>query len=312
MKTRMMVDYHSIHGNSVKQDIRPHPGKLAQGLRQAARFIDPGVEVVAYGNWPSYPDGGYMDGEFVPSAWAAFEGEGFTMISGPDEEIFGKMTKSIFEAPSTGITELIIVSDNPNLVELSETVRRSGVGIRVWGTSKAPRQVRTHANFVDLQEQDQFGLKVKRGVLIIDWENLYIGITKLGYQLTPNSLIEIVNSYADKQAHIVERWAFADFGALAKVHGQEAYRIQPILELNRITTRYVVSTPGKNSSDMRIASELNSIAEKSRPDVVILVSSDQDFRPVIEDLQKKRCKVIVLGLHGSTSELLSKMHSVQV
>lgn len=312
MKTRMMVDYHSLYASANAQHIRLHSGKLAQGLRQAAKFIDPNTEISVYGDWSYYPDGDNAGNELTMPPWKAFEGEHFKMTSGSHTEISGKMSKDIFEMSNAGVTQLILVSDNPSLIDLCELLHRNGIIVRVWGTSRAPHQARTLPNFVDLQEQEQFGLKVKRGILIIDWENLYIGVSKLGYEMPPNALVEIINNYANKQAHITERWAFADFGALAKVHGQEAYSIQPILELNGITTRYVVSTPGKNSSDMRIASELNTITEKHRPDVVILVSSDQDFRPVIEGLQRKHCKVVVLGIRGSISSMISKMSSIQL
>lgn len=311
MRTLTIVDYDSIYNSCSAQNISPNPAKLAQGIRQSVQLIDPGTELLAFGNWQHYPDVTSIDGEFIPAAWAAFDAEKFSVQTGDKHMIISQIASVIGQQNATN--QLIVVTDDEQLSRIIGTVRqnRPDMTVRVWGTKQAGSALRTLPYFVDLQEQEQFGLKIKRGLLIIDWENLYIGVNKMGYSLQPDMLIEILNSYADKQGQIIERWAFADFGALSKVHGQEGYQAQATLEMNHVSTRYVVSSTGKNSSDMRIVSEINSIVDKTKPDVLVLVSSDQDFRPMIEKM-KRRCQITILAVKGALSMEMSRIPGVRV
>lgn len=314
MATIMIVDHDSITDSLREQGVPANPAQIARWLRGAAELFDPQAEIVAYGTWFRYPEEATADGDVIPSSSAAFASEGFRMqhADSPDE-LDERLDTRINELYNSSYNQVIIVSNNRSIARQADTLHRTqqGMIIRLWGTSAMPAQLRKdYLNFIDIQER--LDLKVKKGVLIVDLENVFISLRKNGYGIPTKALIEILNEFADRQAQIVERLAFADFGALARVHGPEVFEMQRQLEVNHITTRYVVSTAGKSTSDMRIVNELNTLVKKNGFDVVVLVSSDQDFRPSIEALQRQRCKVVVLAMQGATSLALRNMEGVRV
>jgi uncharacterized protein (TIGR00288 family) len=62
-----------------------------------------------------------------------------------------------------------------------------------------------------------------------------------------------------------------------------------------------VST-GKNSTDIALAVDAISLVEAERPDIVVIVSSDSDFAPLVIRLREKGCRVEGIGQKGKTGE----------
>ena len=61
-----------------------------------------------------------------------------------------------------------------------------------------------------------------------------------------------------------------------------------------------VST-GKNSTDIALAVDAIDLVISERPDVVVLVSSDSDFAPLVIRLREKGCRVEGIGQEGKTA-----------
>jgi hypothetical protein len=59
---------------------------------------------------------------------------------------------------------------------------------------------------------------------------------------------------------------------------------------------------GKNSTDIALAVDAMDLAISERPDVIVLVSSDSDFAPLVIRLREKGCRVCGIGQQGKTGE----------
>jgi len=59
---------------------------------------------------------------------------------------------------------------------------------------------------------------------------------------------------------------------------------------------------GKNSTDIALAVDATDLVIAERPDVVVLVSSDSDFAPLVVRLREKGCRVCGIGQQGKTGE----------
>jgi uncharacterized LabA/DUF88 family protein len=59
---------------------------------------------------------------------------------------------------------------------------------------------------------------------------------------------------------------------------------------------------GKNSTDIALAVDAIDLVIAERPDVVVLVSSDSDFAPLVSRLREKGCRVCGIGQQGKTGD----------
>jgi len=59
---------------------------------------------------------------------------------------------------------------------------------------------------------------------------------------------------------------------------------------------------GKNSTDIALAVDAMDLVIAERPDVVVLVSSDSDFAPLVGRLREKGCRVCGIGQRGKTGD----------
>jgi hypothetical protein len=71
----------------------------------------------------------------------------------------------------------------------------------------------------------------------------------------------------------------------------------------RLSMRPIVNvSTGKNSTDIALAVDAIGLAEAERPDLVVIVSSDSDFAPLVIRLREKGCRVEGIGQKGKTGE----------
>lgn len=71
----------------------------------------------------------------------------------------------------------------------------------------------------------------------------------------------------------------------------------------RLLVRPMVNlATGKNSTDIALAVDAMELAISERPHVVVLVSSDSDFAPLVIRLREKGCRVCGIGQQGKTGE----------
>ncbi len=92
-------------------------------------------------------------------------------------------------------------------------------------------------------------------------------------------------------AHVRRAYCTAEL-AVKQMKLFKAHSIRPMVN---------VST-GKNSTDIALAVDAMDLVVSERPDVVVLVSSDSDFAPLVIRLREKGCRVEGIGQEGKTGD----------
>ncbi len=117
-------------------------------------------------------------------------------------------------------------------------------------------------------------------------------------------LIDADNVSADVMEQAVAR-TMTDYGA---VHVRRAYcnaetAVKQQALFKRLWVRPMVNlSAGKNSTDIALAVDAMDLVIAERPDVVVLVSSDSDFAPLVGRLREKGCRVFGIGQRGKTRD----------
>lgn len=117
-------------------------------------------------------------------------------------------------------------------------------------------------------------------------------------------LIDADNVSADVIEQAVQR-TMEDYGAIhvrrAYCNAEMAVNRQALFK--RLSVRPMVNlSAGKNSTDIALSVDAIDLAIAERPDVVVLVSSDSDFAPLVIRLREKGCRVCGIGQQGKTGE----------
>lgn len=117
-------------------------------------------------------------------------------------------------------------------------------------------------------------------------------------------LIDADNVSADVIEQAVQR-TLADQGAIhvrrAYCNAETAMKHQALFK--RLSVRPMVNlASGKNSTDIALAVDAMDLVVAERPDLVVLVSSDSDFAPLVIRLREKGCRVCGIGQQGKTGE----------
>lgn len=117
-------------------------------------------------------------------------------------------------------------------------------------------------------------------------------------------LIDADNVSADVIEQAVQR-TMTEHGALhvrrAYCNAETALKQQGLFK--RLSVRPMVNlASGKNSTDIALAVDAIDLVIAERPDVVVLVSSDSDFAPLVIRLREKGCRVCGIGQQGKTGD----------
>lgn len=117
-------------------------------------------------------------------------------------------------------------------------------------------------------------------------------------------LIDADNVSADVIEQAVQR-TLADQGAIhvrrAYCNAETALKHQALFK--RLSVRPMVNlASGKNSTDIALAVDAMDLVVAERPELVVLVSSDSDFAPLVIRLREKGCRVCGIGQQGKTGE----------
>jgi len=117
-------------------------------------------------------------------------------------------------------------------------------------------------------------------------------------------LIDADNVSADVIEQAVQR-TMDEYGAIhvrrAYCNAEMAVNRQALFK--RLSVRPMVNlSAGKNSTDIALSVDAIDLAIAERPDVVVLVSSDSDFAPLVIRLREKGCRVCGIGQQGKTGE----------
>jgi len=122
----------------------------------------------------------------------------------------------------------------------------------------------------------------KRVMLLIDADNVSADVVDqaVAQVMAAHSAIHVRRAYCTAES------------ALANLKLFKAHSIRPIVNLST----------GKNSTDIALAVDAVDLVVGERPDVVVIVSSDSDFAPLVIKLREKGCRVEGIGQQGKTGE----------
>jgi uncharacterized protein (TIGR00288 family) len=117
-------------------------------------------------------------------------------------------------------------------------------------------------------------------------------------------VIDADNVSADVMEQAIEQ-VRAEHGA---VHVRRAYctaeaAVKHLKLFKSLSIRPIVNvSTGKNCTDIALAVDAVDLVVAERPDVVVIVSSDSDFAPLVMRLREKGCRVQGIGQEGKTGE----------
>ena len=117
-------------------------------------------------------------------------------------------------------------------------------------------------------------------------------------------LIDADNVSADVISQAVEK-VLAEQGA---IHVRRAYCTAESAQKNlalfkRHSIRPIVNlSAGKNSTDIALAVDALDLVLAERPQLVVIISSDSDFAPLVIRLREKGCRVEGIGQQGKTGD----------
>ena len=122
----------------------------------------------------------------------------------------------------------------------------------------------------------------KRVMLLIDADNVSADVIAqaVDHVMAQHAAIHVRRAYCTAES------------ALANLQLFKRHSIRPIVNLST----------GKNSTDISLAVDAVDLVLAERPDVVVIVSSDSDFAPLVIRLREKGCRVEGIGQQGKTGE----------
>ena len=107
-------------------------------------------------------------------------------------------------------------------------------------------------------------------------------------------LIDADNVSVDVMEQAIEL-VLAEYGALhvPRAHCTAESAVKHAKLFKRLSIRPMVNlTLGKNCTDIALAVDAMDLVVAERPEVVVLVSSDSDFAPLVIRLREKGCRVL--------------------
>jgi predicted nuclease of predicted toxin-antitoxin system len=121
-----------------------------------------------------------------------------------------------------------------------------------------------------------------RCMLLIDADNVSADVIQQAIDtvMARHGAIHVRRAYCTAEAAVTHAKLF------------KSLSIRPIVNLSA----------GKNSNDIALAVDAIDLAIAERPAVVVIVSSDSDFAPLVIRLREKGCRVEGLGQLGKTGE----------
>ncbi|MCU0475421.1 MAG: NYN domain-containing protein [Anaerolineae bacterium] len=272
------------------------------------------LRAIVVANWP-------LHREQQPRLEQIFRSARYDLFEArPTTKLPDALHKNYFAKDPEAVGELILVTADGSLMPLIKKVKLSRFArVRVWGLDNpiTPKDEEEFgAIFQDLS--DLLGIQSRDVALYIDFENIAISLTQAQFLVNMDRLIASFVRQAQAHGHVIKMAAYAPWGnrgalpPLLDSGGQDITgEAQARLAYANIDPVYHL--PGKNSADMKIASDvLTHSTSAEAADVYILATGDRDFNEVLNTLTARGKTVIVWGVHGALSRQLSQNPGLSV
>lgn len=165
-----------------------------------------------------------------------------------------------------------------------------------------PSYTRTDTN------NSKSGVSPLKAIGFIDYENIWEGLHELGYRLSPEEFIQLLEDYADTiEADLSAVYLYANFDK------EEFWRTQTAFEKKNIFTRhvygknnYVNTDVRQNAADTELMLEVQEIllTRQEAADVYLLFTGDGDFLPIIRRIRAWGKEIRVIGVKNRIHHLL--------
>jgi uncharacterized protein (TIGR00288 family) len=126
--------------------------------------------------------------------------------------------------------------------------------------------------------------------------------------MNPTPRVMLLVDADNVSADVVEQAFARVMDERGAIHVRRAYctadsALKNLQLFKRLSIRPMVNlSTGKNSTDIALAVDAIDLAIAERPDVVVIVSSDSDFAPLVIRLREKGCRVEGIGQEGKTGD----------
>jgi len=145
-------------------------------------------------------------------------------------------------------------------------------------------------------------------IAFVDYENIWTGLLEQGYELSPEKLMQSLQLYANQNEHVLLAiYLYANFDR------EEFWRSQTSFEKTHVYTRHVYgknnfSSTGlrRNAADVEIVLEAQEIliTRSQTFDMMLLLTGDGDFLPLVRKIRAWGKEVKVIGVDGSVHHIL--------
>ncbi len=126
--------------------------------------------------------------------------------------------------------------------------------------------------------------------------------------MNPTPRVMLLVDADNVSADVVEQAFARVMDERGAIHVRRAYctaesALKNLQLFKRLSIRPMVNlSTGKNSTDIALAVDALDLVVAERPDVVVIVSSDSDFAPLVIRLREKGCRVEGIGQEGKTGD----------
>ncbi len=199
--------------------------------------------------------------------------------------------------------KLIAVTSNPQYENLFSMAQNRQIDVAVWvNGNSAPDEYRL---FRPRLLHELLPVLENRNKLLIrlDAENHLIGLFRKGVIPAPKAYIAAIRDLVSDLGDVVNIQATADWERLRQMSNRDYQRG---LEQIGVRTSYQIDVPGKNTSDIALASNIQESLERN-PEIntFVLGTGDGDFLPLIDSLHERGKKAILISIKGTLNVALS-------
>jgi uncharacterized LabA/DUF88 family protein len=145
-------------------------------------------------------------------------------------------------------------------------------------------------------------------IAFIDYENIWLGLLERGHELTPEILMHSLQLYTEKNGLVLSAvYLYANFDR------EEFWRTQTSFEKTHVYTRHVYGKNNfastglrPNAADVELILEAQEIliTRTSTFDMILLLTGDGDFLPLVRKIRAWGKEVKIIGVEGSVHHVL--------
>lgn len=322
MNAYLIVDVNDLLEHFRRHNLQVDLQELAVGLRGGAALASglasqDKLKAIAAANWDEQA---LLSSEST-TPHDIFRNAGYEIYGIREHtHLTDELYENYFSADLDPVDELILVTTSATLLDLLKRVKvRRSARIRLWGTQDIIKGTTYEEDVIFQPVETLLGIKQTKNVAVyIDFENIAISLKEQGYTVNLDQLIQAFVRQAQAHGQPVRISAYAPWGMrgslppLIDTAGREVTD-EATSRLMLANIEPVITLPGKNSADMKIAQHaITDSGHTDAADVYIVASGDRDFNDVINSLRARNKTVILWAVRGSTARLLEKNTNVTI